>query len=199
MPGRAFSVIRSAGREFGELFGRSYEDPLYRYRAEDADFVFVAMGSLASHATEVADFLRQEGVKAGVIGVRVYRPFPASELLGALQGVRAVAVVEKAISYGYEGALTTELKAAFYGENGRSPVLSSYIAGLGGKISLPRTCLTPPARASKLRKAAKRRASRYGSAAGFKSCPANDWQKRVINTKREILRYACSHSHSRLP
>jgi len=129
----ALPVISQAGREFGELFGRSYEDPLYRYRAEDADFLFITMGALASEATEIADFLRQEGVKAGVLGVRVYRPFPASELLEAVRGRPAAAVIEKAISYGYQGALMTELKACLYRENGGGPVLSNYIVGLGGK------------------------------------------------------------------
>src|SRR5208283_2260169 len=129
----ALPVISQAGREFGELFGRSYEDPLYRYRAEDADFLFITMGALASEATEIADFLRQVGVKAGVLGVRVYRPFPASELLEAVRGRPAAAVIEKAISYGYQGALMTELKACLYRENGGGPVLSNYIVGLGGK------------------------------------------------------------------
>jgi pyruvate/2-oxoacid:ferredoxin oxidoreductase alpha subunit len=127
------AVIREAGREFGELFGRFYDDPLYRYRAEDADFLFITMGALASQASETADFLRQEGVKAGVLGVRVYRPFPASELLEAVRGRLAAAVIEKAISYGYQGALMTELKACLYGENGGRPVLSNFIVGLGGK------------------------------------------------------------------
>jgi pyruvate/2-oxoacid:ferredoxin oxidoreductase alpha subunit len=127
------AVIREAGREFGELFGRFYDDPLYRYRAEDADFLFITMGALASEASETADFLRQEGVKAGVLGVRVYRPFPASELLEAVRGRLAAAVIEKAISYGYQGALMTELKACLYGENGGRPVLSNFIVGLGGK------------------------------------------------------------------
>jgi pyruvate/2-oxoacid:ferredoxin oxidoreductase alpha subunit len=91
------------------------------------------MGALASQATEIADSLRQEGVKAGVLGVRLYRPFPAKELLEAVRGRRAAAVIEKAISYGYEGALMTELKACLYRENGNSPVLSNFIVGLGGK------------------------------------------------------------------
>ncbi|MGA3115055.1 MAG: transketolase C-terminal domain-containing protein [Syntrophobacteraceae bacterium] len=129
----ALPVIRQAGREFGELFGRSYEDPLFRYRADDADFLFITMGALASEATETADLLRQDGVKAGVLGVRVYRPFPARELLEAVRGRRGAAVVEKAISYGYQGALMTELQASLYRENGGGPVLSNYIVGLGGK------------------------------------------------------------------
>ncbi|MDR3554961.1 MAG: transketolase C-terminal domain-containing protein [Syntrophobacteraceae bacterium] len=127
------AVIRQTGREFGELFGRSYEDPLFHYQTEDADFLFVAMGAIVGEASEAVDALRGQGVKAGVLGVRVYRPFPAAELYQALRQRRVVAVVEKAISYGYEGALASELKAAFYGKSGPAPVIFNYIAGLGGK------------------------------------------------------------------
>ena len=133
----ALPIISQAGRGFGELFGRSYEDALYRYRADDADFLFITMGALASEATEVADSLREEGIKAGVLGVRVYRPFPANELLEAVRGRQAAAVIEKAISYGYEGPLMTELKASLYGGNGDCPCLINYIVGLGGKDVSP--------------------------------------------------------------
>ena len=129
----ALPVIRETGREFGDLFGRFYDDPLYRYRADDADFLFITMGALASEASLAADTLRQEGVKAGVLGVRIYRPFPAGELVEAVRGRKAAAVLEKAISYGYEGPLMTDLKAALYVENGGRPVLSGFIVGLGGK------------------------------------------------------------------
>lgn len=133
----ALPVIQEAGREFGEIFGRSYADPLYRYLADDADFLFVTMGALASEATEVADALREEGIKAGVLGVRVYRPFPADALVDAVRGRQAVSVLEKSISYGYQGALMTELKAALYGENGNCPMLANFIVGLGGKDVTP--------------------------------------------------------------
>ncbi len=143
----ALPVIRQAGREFGQVFGRSYEDPLFGYRAEDADFVFVAMGAIAGEACEAVDALRQEGVKAGVIALRIYRPFPALELYQALRHRRVVGVIEKAISYGYEGALASELKAAFYGKGGPMPLISNYIAGLGGK-ELPTADLVEAARQS---------------------------------------------------
>ncbi len=133
----AMPVIKEAGRDFGALFGRSYEDPLYRYKSEDAEFLFITMGALASEASEVADALREEGIKAGVIGIRVYRPFPGSELVEAVRGRLAAAVLEKAISYGYEGALMTELKASLYQENGARPALSNYIVGLGGRDVAP--------------------------------------------------------------
>jgi pyruvate/2-oxoacid:ferredoxin oxidoreductase alpha subunit len=133
----AIPVIMETGREFGEIFGRFYDDPLYRYMAEDADFLFITMGALASEASEVADTLREEGVKAGVLGVRIFRPFPAGELVEAVRGRQAGAVLEKAVSYGYEGPLMTELKAALYAENGGRPVLSNFIVGLGGKDVAP--------------------------------------------------------------
>lgn len=136
------AVIAEAGREFGEVFGRSYSDPLYRYRIEDADFLFVTMGALASEACDVADTLREQGVKAGVIGVRVFRPFPAAALAEVMRGRRAAAVLEKAISYGYEGPLMTELKACLYNENGGRFPLSNYIVGLGGKDVSPADLLT---------------------------------------------------------
>lgn len=131
------ALIASTGREFGEIFGRSYEDCLYRYQTDDADFLFVTMGSLASEASETVDSLREEGIKAGVIGVRIFRPFPAKALAQAVENARSIAVVEKAISYGYEGALATELKGALFSYNGHRPAVFNYIVGLGGKDVKP--------------------------------------------------------------
>ncbi len=133
----ALSCISELGRAFGETFGRSYEDSLYRYRNDDADFLFVTMGSLSSEASDTADLLRDEGIKAGVIGVRVFRPFPDRALAEAVSNARGVAVVEKAISYGYEGALATEMKAALFSHNGSHPTVGNYIVGLGGKDVKP--------------------------------------------------------------
>ncbi len=133
----AFPVIGESAKAFFNEFGRSYEDPLYRYLADDAEFLFVTMGSLASEASETADMLREQGVKAGVIGLRVFRPFPATFLAEALQQVKDLAVIEKAISYGYEGALNTELKAAMFSHNGFRPNIFNYVVGLGGKDVKP--------------------------------------------------------------
>lgn len=134
----AFPVIARAGRKYGELFGRSYEDCFYRYRAEDADFLFLTMGSLASEASETVDLLREEGLRAGVIGLRVFRPFPARQLVDVLSNARSIAVLEKGISYGYEGALATELKAALFSHNGQQqPAVCNFILGLGGRDVKP--------------------------------------------------------------
>ncbi len=130
-------IISEEGRSFGERFGRSYEDPLFRYMTEDAELLFVTMGSLASEASEAVDLLRADGIRAGVIGLRVFRPFPKTALRSALPQAKVLAVLEKAISYGHEGALATEIKAVLYGENGTRPVVADFILGLGGKDVKP--------------------------------------------------------------
>jgi pyruvate/2-oxoacid:ferredoxin oxidoreductase alpha subunit len=133
----AFQLIAAEGKSFGETFGRSYEDPLFRYQADDADILCVTMGSLTSEATEAVDVMREEGLKVGVIGVRIFRPFPAVQLARALAHAQTIVVIEKAISYGYEGALTTELKAALFSCNGHRPGVYNFIFGLGGKDVKP--------------------------------------------------------------
>lgn len=136
---RALDVIIEAGRIFGELFGRSYESSLNRYKTDDAEVLFLTMGSLTSEAMEAVDVLRREGVKVGVVGLRVFRPFPVKEIAGALSLVKKVIVVEKAISYGYETPLATEAKAALYSSGYASyPSVWSWVVGLGGKDVNPR-------------------------------------------------------------
>jgi pyruvate/2-oxoacid:ferredoxin oxidoreductase alpha subunit len=130
-------LIAEIGRDFAATFGRSYEDPIYRYCSEDARFLFVTMGSLASEASEAADILRDQGISVGVVGVRMFRPFPANTLAQAVAKAEGLIVLEKAISYGYEGALASELKAALFSHNGQRPIVYNYILGLGGKDVKP--------------------------------------------------------------
>jgi len=132
----AWPSLAAAGRTFGEAFGRSYEEPLYGYHTEDAQFLFVTMGSLASEATETVDLLREQGIQAGVVALRIYRPFPSQPLRAVLRSTETIVVLEKAISYGYEGALATELKAALFIHD-RRPQVYNYILGLGGRDVKP--------------------------------------------------------------
>jgi pyruvate ferredoxin oxidoreductase alpha subunit len=125
-------VIISACREFAERFGRDHGGMLWTYRADEAEVLLVAMGSLATEATAAVDILREQGVRAGVVGVRVYRPFPREEVRKVFAGIPAIVVFEKNISYGYEGALCTDIKGALYGTDIRMPI-HNYIAGLGGR------------------------------------------------------------------
>lgn len=128
----AADVILEVGREFGEMFGRGYEYLLWEYRTDEADTILLTMGSLANEASLAADQLRKKGCKAGVVALRVFRPFPAEPLREALSNAKHLVVFDKNISYGNEGATCTEIKAALF-ESGLRPAITNYIVGLGGK------------------------------------------------------------------
>jgi len=125
-------TIIKVGREFGELFGRSYANMLWEDRLGDADIVIVAMGSLAMEAIVAANMLREEGHKVGVLGLRVFRPFPKADMVEALKKSRLIVVFDKNISYGSEGATCSEIKSALYG-SGVNAVIRNFIVGLGGR------------------------------------------------------------------
>lgn len=125
-------TIVAVDREFEQVFGRSCGGMLWEYRTEDADLLLVAAGSLASEASVAADALRDAGIAAGVVGVRVYRPFPNQELREALARTRLVLVFDKSLSYGNEGPICTDLKAALYGSE-TTPIIQGHVCGLGGR------------------------------------------------------------------
>ncbi len=125
-------VIREVSRQFADTFGRDHGGMLWKYRTEDADVILTSMGSLAAEATVAADALREEGIKAGVVGIRVFRPFPKKDVIEAYRNAKAIILFEKSISYGYEGGLCSDLKAAFYG-SGIHAAIHDHVAGLGGR------------------------------------------------------------------
>ncbi|HOG18668.1 MAG TPA: transketolase C-terminal domain-containing protein [Syntrophales bacterium] len=125
------TIIRVNG-DFAAAFGRDCGGTLWTYRRDDAKVLLVSMGSLATEATAAADLLRGKGHAVGVVGIRAYRPFPREAVRSALAGAEAILVFEKDISYGYEGALCTDLKAALYGTGIDAPI-RGFIAGLGGR------------------------------------------------------------------
>jgi len=125
-------VIIKTCRDYAELFGRDQGGMLWTYRTEDAEVLLAAMGSIATEATTAADILREGGIRAGVVGIRVYRPFPRGEVRDVFGKAPAIVVFEKNISYGYEGALCADIKAALYGAGSQAPV-HNFIAGLGGR------------------------------------------------------------------
>lgn len=134
----ALKVIGDVDTEFESIVGRSWGGVVWTYRMEDAEHALVSMGSLASECTLAADTMRKEGLKTGVVGIRAYRPFPAEVLGNALSRVESVVVFEKDISYGYVGALATDVKGALYDAMLR-PKFSSFVAGLGGRDVAPET------------------------------------------------------------
>jgi len=128
----ARQTIVRVGEEFGQIFGRSYAAPVWEDHVSDADVVIVAMGSLAMEAIVAADLLRAEGNKVGVLGIRVFRPFPKKDIVRSLGKARLIVAFDKNISYGSEGATCAEIKAALYGNN-CDAVIRNFIVGLGGR------------------------------------------------------------------
>ncbi len=125
-------TIIKVGQEFGELFGRNYANLFWKDDMTDADIFIVAMGSLAMEAKVAADMLREEGHKVGVLGLRVFRPFPKAVLAKALERARLIVVFDKNISYGSEGATCSEIKSALYGSRAKAAI-RNFIVGLGGR------------------------------------------------------------------
>jgi len=128
----AKEVIRKAGHEFEETFGRQY-DLVEAYRCEDADVILAGMGTMIGTAKEVADKLRKEkGWPVGVLKLRCYRPFPKEDVQKIASRAKALASVSRAVSYGIGTPVYSDIATCM--SNGRQkPVLLNFIAGMGGR------------------------------------------------------------------
>ena len=128
----AKDVILSVADEFAQLSGRKY-GLFEEYKLEDAEIAVVVLGSTAGTAKAVVDNLRAEGVKAGMLKLRAFRPFPHEELVEALKSMKAIAVMDRSASFGaLGGPVFAELRSAFYGNVNGIPLVN-YIYGLGGR------------------------------------------------------------------
>ena len=128
---RAKGVMGEVEEEFARLFGRHYGGLLETYSCDGVEAMLVTMGAITGTAREVVDDMRAEGKPVGLLKLRSYRPFPREELRRALGKTRAVAVVDRDLSFGYEGALASDIKAALHGLP-QTPGVLNFIAGLGG-------------------------------------------------------------------
>ncbi len=134
----AEQVIMDVTNEFNAKFGRDYGlfEP---YRLEDAEVAVIAANSTAGTAKSVVDQLRDEGLKVGLLKPRLFRPFPAKEIVNELSHLKAVAVMDRSISFGAmenAGPLFLELAAAFALHGVQMPI-ADYVYGLGGRDIRP--------------------------------------------------------------
>lgn len=133
---RARGTIQAVHEEFRDVFGRGGDNPFVEeYMTDDADVVFLGMGTLAMPARVAVRRLRQEGKKVGFLRVKWFRPFPSEEITSILPRFKAVAVIDRDYSFGspyHGGVLYTEIKSALYGMPKQPPILG-YVAGLGGR------------------------------------------------------------------
>jgi pyruvate ferredoxin oxidoreductase alpha subunit len=132
----SLTVAAEGEKRFADIFGRGGDPYVEPYLCDDAEYVAVGLGSLTYQLRVAVDALRKEGIKVGIMGVRFYRPFPDVAIANALKERKGVIVYEKALSYGYEGALASDLKSALYEHlagTGTLPVVQNFIAGIGGR------------------------------------------------------------------
>jgi len=132
---RAKEIVRAVGKEYGALTGREYGF-FDAYRTGDADEIVVCLGSAAGTMKAVADALRGEGRKVGVLKLRMFRPFPADEIAEAIGRAKRIVVLDRAEGFNAVGGpLGAEVKAALYGRSSAKVVNCIY--GLGGRDLSP--------------------------------------------------------------
>ena len=133
---RSKGVIEEVYEEFKETFGRGDPSPFFEeYMTEDAEFVFVGMGTLALPVRVAVRKMREEGIKVGFVRIKFFRPFATEEIRDFLSRFKAVGVIDRDYSYGAPsngGILFHEIRSALYPVEKR-PLVVSFIAGLGGR------------------------------------------------------------------
>lgn len=130
----SLEVIQETCDEFAEKFGRKYE-LIETYKTEDAEIIFVAMGSICSTLRIMVDQLRKQGEKVGLLKVRTYRPFPSETINEAVKNCDKLAVLDKNVTFGIGGALYTDIKSKIHKD------AYGFIVGLGGRDITPDTIL----------------------------------------------------------
>lgn len=133
---QALKAIPEVDEEYAKISGRKYGF-LETYKMEDAEAALLGLGSTMGTVRYVVDQLRSEGVKAGLIKMRVFRPFPEEALVRAVGDLPVLGILDKAASFGAPGGpLYEEIKTAFYDEAKR-PLIKDFIHGLGGRDTSP--------------------------------------------------------------
>jgi pyruvate ferredoxin oxidoreductase alpha subunit len=133
---RSMPVILEAWAEIENLTGRKYS-PLELCRAEGAETLILAMGSICETASLAVDQMREQGRKVGLAKLKLWRPLPVNEIRKALGAAKDVVVLDRSLSPGAGNApVTTEIRAVMYNEPQR-PRIHCMVAGLGGRDIAP--------------------------------------------------------------
>lgn len=129
---RAAAVIKKVSKAYGDLTGRGY-GLIEKYEMDDAELAVVCIGSSAGTGKDAVDALREQGIKAGLVKIRVFRPFPGGEIAAALANVKAVGIMDKTDSFSANGGpLGAEIRSALYQAKAK-PETINYVYGLGGR------------------------------------------------------------------
>jgi Pyruvate:ferredoxin oxidoreductase and related 2-oxoacid:ferredoxin oxidoreductases, alpha subunit len=129
----AKKVVKEVAAEYKKLSGRGFSW-FEEYKMDDADYAMVVMGSAAGTGKDAVDELRAKGVKAGLIKIRMFRPFPGAELAKALSGCKVVACMDRTESYNTQsGPIGADIKTALYDADLAKIKVLNYCYGLGGR------------------------------------------------------------------
>jgi pyruvate ferredoxin oxidoreductase alpha subunit len=127
---QALWLIPELAAEFEQQFGRASGGLLHPYRAEDAQTLVVALGSVNGTVKDVVDTLREQGMPIGAVSITSFRPFPAKRLREVCAGARRVVVIEKSLAVGIGGIVSTDVRMALAGADTE---VYTIVAGLGGR------------------------------------------------------------------
>jgi pyruvate ferredoxin oxidoreductase alpha subunit len=138
---QALELIPAVAADFAGQFGRPSGGLVRPYRTEDAELIVVALGSVLGTIQDAVDELRDDGIRAGALGITTFRPFPAQAVREALDGghrLRRLVVIERALAPGSGGIVTADVRGAISAPDGRPPhpadtIISTVVAGLGGR------------------------------------------------------------------
>lgn len=133
---QALKYMKDVDAEWAKVSGRSYKyvEP---YLMEDAEVALIGMGSMMGTVRHMVDELRAEGVKAGMIKLRLFRPFPVDAIKKAVGDIPVLGVIEKCISFGAPASpLMEELMTVYYHDK-EKPMMANYVVGLGGRDVSP--------------------------------------------------------------
>ncbi len=128
---RAGPLLVEAGEEFAEVLGRRYT-PVEGYMLDDAEYVIVSAGAMTSNVRQAVKDARARGIKAGLLRMIAFRPFPFEDVRCLLAGRRKVAVLDRNMSSGHSGIFAAEIRSALAGQ-ADSPPIYGYVLGLGGR------------------------------------------------------------------
>lgn len=128
----ARKLIPKVETDFKKHFGRHHGGFIDTYQCDDAEVIFIALGTMGEEAQLAVEGLRNEGVAAGSARLRVFRPFPAEQILALAKKAKAFVVADRSLSYGHLGGVATEIRSALYRGQQTIPV-QGVIAGLGGR------------------------------------------------------------------
>jgi pyruvate ferredoxin oxidoreductase alpha subunit len=133
---QALDLVPEIASEFAQAFGRPSGGLLRRYRTEDADTIVVALGSVLGTIEDVVDELREQGVRAGAVGIKCFRPYPLAEVREALAQASRIVVVERAFAVGIGGIVGQNVRLAL---SGLPASVYDVVAGLGGRAITKRS------------------------------------------------------------